>query len=321
MPPLTQHIPELSRERQSTYTEKNPDLKYFAVCGDDRGLTQESAAMTSKDGYADPNEALRVFGGLEGFARMSAAVIIAQHGQDTFVELFGSGFNSFAKEVGARAESDAVRVSFCNHTAEKNEDDAAKLNLSSDKGLGCAHGANAQLVTELNADTGVVARGKSEEHVLFNDQASEEYIDKIAQANLQAARIFSHDGEKSYNLNRDDFVAIQAPIVVVAGDHLPAKSTVVALNFNTDKISRPRLANEQGIGFYDQDVTQIAEAMIRTFPELQLDSRLVMETVIHDVRPTRKALAGSENLELEDLEIQTFGDPLDALAYLSSIKI
>ena len=63
------------------------------------------------------------------------------------------------------------------------------------------------------------------------------------------------------------------------------------------KVSSPGVANAAEKPFYDNDVTAVAEMIMRAFPELRLNPRIILAAMDHDIRATRAALAAHEGLE------------------------
>ncbi len=309
-------ISELSAERQATYSERDRTQRCFCLCGDDRCLTAESTDALKREGAASPDNALRVFGGAQGIAHIFAVSIAAQYGRQKLQEITDGDFVGFIKNVSTRC--DELGFIACNHSADKNEEDRCNVNPSSKNGIGCARLANAQTVAELNYSEDIIKLGKNEERAIFT-ASDDSYIDTIATANQHIVSVFTNEGQKTFNAGRSELIAAGSPVGLVTGAHAPADETVVALNFHPNKVSNPRMAYERNLAFYDIDVTQVAELVMKLQPELNLQPRIIFEAILQDVRATRKALAASENKSPEDLKIEIYGRAEDGLAYLNSI--
>lgn len=315
-PTTIYEIPELSAERQATYSERDRHQRYFCLCGDDRCLTAESADALRRENAASPDNALRVFGGAQGIAHIFAVSLVAQYGIQKLQEITNGDFVEFISTVSTRC--DELGYIACNHSADKNEEDRCNVNPDSKNGIGCARLANAQTIAELNYSEDIIELGKNEERAIFT-ASNDSYIDTIAAANQQIVVVFTDEGQKTFNAGRGELIAAGSPVGLVAGAHAPVGETVVALNFHPNKVSNPRIACERNLAFYDIDVTQIAELVMKLRPELNLQPRIIFEAILQDVRATRKALAASENKAPEDLKIEVYGRAEDGLAYLNSI--
>jgi hypothetical protein len=308
-------IPEISAERQATFVEKNPDGTYYLFCGDDRNLTEESAAKLRQEGIEDPDTAMRYYGGVVGVARVLAVALAVQYGADALNQYPGS-FQDLIKDQEQRIAA-TQNVKPGAHSAESNEGSATELNSSSESGIGCAYGAGAQVITEISSNPDLIALGKAEAPRLSGE--NESMVDAIAQANQAVAAHFS-EGGKSFNLHRHDLEDLEAPIAILEGSHAPVDQTVVMYNYHVDKISNPRTANERGIPSYDNDLTQVAEALILANLELDLNPRILLDVMDQDIRSVREALASHEGKHAADLKIERYGDYEAAVAYLESIK-
>lgn len=312
---LVNQIPEISPERQSTFVEKNPDGTYYLFCGDDRNLTIESAEHLRQIGIEDPDTAIRYYGGIVGITRVYAVAFVLQHGIEALAAL-GDLFPDEVKEQKARI-TNSQKVLAGTHSAESNENDSASLNPESDSDIGCKYAAAVQTVTILNSEPDVITTGKSESTRL----TGQDLTDQIAQANAQVANLYSKNGQTSFNLVRHDLIDLDGPVAIVAGSHAPIDEVVAVCNFYPNKVSNPRQANDSGVSFYNNDMTQVAEMIIRANPDADLDPRILLAVMDQDIRATREALASAEGKHAADLRLERYGTYEDAVAYLESIKV
>lgn len=308
--------PEISAERESAFAEKNPDGTYYLFCGDDRNLTPESAEALSSPDTEHPDTAIRYYGGEVGPARVLAVAIAAQYGPEALQAYQGS-FADFVQDQSSRISA-ALKVRLGVHSARDNEGNGSQLDGASEKGIGCAYAAGAQAVTQLSGSEALVNLGQAEERQLFGEGAG--YVDRVAEANRAVESHFSQGGQVSFGLDRSDLQRLAAPVAILEGAHASVDQAVVVMNFHADKISNPRRANETNVPFYNNDVTQVAEMLIRANPDLNLDPRILLAVMDQDIRATREALASHEGKHADDLRVERYGDPQAAIAYLESIK-
>lgn len=308
-------IPETSPERQAAYHEKQPGEKYLYICSDDRGVTPENRALLLGLGVADPDTAIRYYGGTFGLSRVLAVTTVVQHG----VEALGSdninGFVATSQERIRAANPDVVPTK---HTAEANEGNPSRFNPGSEQGLGCAYAGSIGAVTGFNTDPAVQALAEHEVG------AASGAFDPITKANEQIVDAL-FGGDANFQVTRRDYIELDdSPTVVLKGSHAKPiddgdiKAATVVLNYG-QKISNSRQANEAKVPFYGCDVTQTAEILLRAFPELHLDPPLLLNVMEADIAATRKALVGGEGHAAEELKLERYGDREEAIAYLESL--
>lgn len=308
--------PEISAERESTFAEKNPEGTYYLFCGDDRNLTTESAEALAGTETEHPDTAIRYYGGEVGAARVLATAVAMQYGAEA-LQTYSGSFADFVKDQGQRI-STVLKVQPGVHSAHDNEGNATHLDDDSEKGIGCAYAAGAQAVTNLSSSEALVDLAQTEEQQLFGANAG--YVDRVAEANRAVESHFSHGGQVGFGLDRSSLQQLDAPVAILEGAHASVDQAVVVMNFHVDKISNPRRANETNVPFYNNDVTQVAEMLIRANPDLNLDPRTLLAVMDQDIRATREALASHEGKHADDLRVERYGDPEAAIAYLESIK-
>lgn len=312
-------VKEVSADRAATFLVKDPTKKYLLSCGDDRNMTDASAdhlRSTFVDiDLADPNTAIRYYGGGIGIARITATVVAAQYGPRG-LEQFGNDFVAFVSDNQQRVEATSGVV-LTEHSAEGNEGNPDHIDEDSTNGLGCAYAANVGTVSLYNQDPDTASLAKHEAVALgVNEQL---VMSTVAQANANVSDHFFVDN-KAFGFTRKEYGLLQnMHDVILAGSHAHTTEAVVVVNFHADKVSNPQAANESGVPFYNNDVTQVAEMIMRAYPELNLDPKIILSVMLEDIAATRKALAAGDGLEAKDLKLEYYGNPAQAIEYLESI--
>lgn len=295
---------------EAFFRERKDDEVLNIGCGDDR----------------DPAEAenmawLRYYGGIAGMARVTLVTLLLQYGENS-IRPFEGKFINFAKEFSNRIESASEgKLVAGMHSAEGNEGGLA-YNPHSENGLGCAYAALIGTVTSLNADEGVVQLGVVEQGNIFGTTDHLATPQRIADANANVGKAMFGDHYETFGLTRADYAALDVPVTTLRGKHAPAANTNVVINFTPNKISDPVKAATDGRPFYDNDVTQVAEAILTAYPELDLDPEILLRVMEHDIRATRAALVHHETHEADAsrLEVLTLGSANEAIQYLNAIK-
>lgn len=318
MEPAVVEIPEASPELQATYEAFDPNQKYYVFCGDDRPLTAENSQALEQNGVASPDNAVRTFGGAFGTARALAVTLLAQQNG-----IAASTLSSFRGNFVGWANSSASRLAERTnlvpgmHSADGNEGNAVHFDENSEKGLGCAYAANAETVGEINTNPDIVAFA---EHVIQKLGSSPRNLDSIEEANYKVKELFSVDGQKSFNLSREDVSRIEIPTAIVKGSHAPVDDTVIVINLQHDMVSNPRKAVELGKPAYDVDAVIECAAALKAYPELDLDPRIMLESKILDICATAEALAASEGKHAWDFTYKKLGNFEDAVSTLEEVK-
>lgn len=305
---------EISELKEATFVEKDPKATYYLSCGDDRNLTEESGAALAELGVESPDLTIRYYGAAIGGSRVVLTTLAEQYGEDGFDGLPDS-FTEAVDDFARRAESSS-KVRMTVHSAEKNEASTAHFDTDSTNGLGCAYAGGVKVVTELNQDKSVQTLAAAE----FTDMSGESVAqNSIASANrLVSERFFS---DMQSGLTRSDYTELGLPVAIHAGEHAHASEATVVVNFHADKVSNPRHANEEAVPYYDNDVTQMAEIILRAYPEYELDPETLLKVMINDIAATRQALASHDDLQASDLRLETYGSYHDAVAYLKALEI
>lgn len=306
-------MPELSPELAATYEMRDPKIIYELGCGDDRPPTQESLTTLAEKG-TDPNEAmLRYYGGLTGVTRVLLLTLLAQGKREIIDSQFNGSFVDVMKNIKSDIEAkNKVRLAL--HTAEGNEGNPIQFDPTSENNVGCAYAANAATIAEICATDPTHAKLTQREGQLLGNTRS-------VAGNVQAANRALNDryftDTSVAGLTRTDFTEMGVPIQVLRGAHAAAEDTLVVMNFSIDQLSNSTKAAATGRPFYNNDVTQVAEMLIRTYPEFKLDPTTLFAVMDQDIRATRAALTGGNATELEQARI---GNPEDAIAYLESVQ-
>lgn len=307
-------VPEVAPNIAATYENKNPNTKYEVGCGDDRPKTSESHTALQQAGTAPETTAMiRYYGAAAGMARVLGVAVAAQS-PDALAQYSGS-FVAFTKEVVDRIEATS-NVTVEMHSAESNEGNPAAFNPDSAEGLGCAYAANVGKLADICVrDNGHSDLTITEGTSLLGDSVEHELVKR---ANDAFGSHFFGTEYGTAGLTRNNYVELGLPTQVLKGSHAKPQDTFVIANFESDKVSNPTLAAQEGLQFYNVDVTQVAEMLMRAFPELNLDPEVLFAVMDQDIRATRVALAGGN---AADLELRRLGDPQMALTYLKSLQI
>lgn len=314
--PRVPKTPELNGDYLATYEVKRPDIKYAVGCGDDRPLTDESRETLLDTGHEslETGAYIRYYGGEAGMARVFATVALTDGFGDT-LKAMGDSFVEVMTEVRRRIEATS-HVVLNLHSAESNEGSPTTFAPGSENGLGCAYAANLGVVGQICADfPDHKALSDTETTDLFGDTANSEEIRK---ANQTFDDLYFPD-PSIVGLSREEYVEAGVPVQILKGKHAPAAETRVAINFTPDRVSNPQRATEEGKPFYNNDVTQVAEMLIRAFPELNLQPETLLRVMDSDIRATRFALAKDEG-GAEALKVYRVGSPAEALKYLHKVK-
>jgi hypothetical protein len=307
-------MPELSPELAATYENKDPYTIYELGCGDDRAPTPESHAALVEEG-ADATEAmLRYYGGLAGVTRVLILTLLAQERRDLIDKEFSGSFVDVMKNVKSAVEAANNNVRLELHTAEASEGNPAYFDPNSQTDVGCAYAANVATIGAICAtDPNHADLTQQESQSVYNTPLTASKV-QVANDVLNATYFADPD---VVGLTREDFTDVKAPIQVLKGGHADPNDTLVAINFTTDKLSNPTKAAAAGTPFYNNDVTQVAEMLIRTYPDFELDPTIMFAVMDQDIRATRAALTGGDATALKQARI---GDPEEAIAYLKSIQ-
>lgn len=310
----TVEIPEISPEVMATYETKDVDAVYELDCGDDRRATDASRHALNEAGVAPETSAvIRYYGAAVGITRVFGTAVVAQYGEDALRSYAQGSFVDFTKDVVTRVEN-KNNVKLVVHTGESNEGNPAQFDPNSENGLGCAYAANVGAVANICANN-------EDHHSLTKEEApaliSTSVQDTVVQrANETFGKYFFGDEYAQVGLTRQDYVELDLPVEVVEGNHAPANETFVVANYTLDKLSNPVTAEQAGLKFYENSVTQVAEMLMKAFPELQLKPEVLFSVMDQDIRATRAALAGGS---AADLELRRYGDPKVALDYLNAL--
>lgn len=306
--------PELSPELQATYEEKQPDIYYALGCGDDRDLTEASRAKLVAENLEslETGAYLRYFGARAGIARVFILAMLAKNQGEALKEM-GVSFVDVMNKVAEQVEA-KNKVVLVLHSAESNEGSTDHFNPESENGLGCAYAANAGALGHISAEFpphGDLSRIETAD--LFGNTHND---DLVAGANAAFVRMYFPDPAVA-GLSRKDFDDTGAPVQILRGSHAPVDQTLVAINYSPDKVSNPQTAHEQGTPFYNNDVTQVAEMLMRAFPEYDLDPETLLRIMDSDIRSTRTALAGDAGPAA--LQVYRIGTPAEAIAHLTNV--
>lgn len=306
-------VPEISDKLKATYVDR-PDGPVACGCGDDRTCSHASSKhIRQENGVNTQGAILRYFGGGLGAARIMLVTLAAQRGAEGLAAFAGRDIFDITAELSQRAK-DADNVVFALHSSTGSEHDEAKLNPDSEDPLACAYAGSLGGVSTGSFSGVVLAASLAEGASLFGQAAIGKY-DGLAEAN----RLFistTLDGRENFSATREDYIRSGVPVMLLSGNHVNSSQTKSVTNYKIDKLSSPDLAHNQGYPFYNNDVTQVAATIIKSYPEHQFDPLTMLMAMDLDIRSTRAALSGGNPL---DLELARYGDAKEALDYLSNL--
>lgn len=307
------NVPEIDEQLQTIYEDK-PAGPVICGCGDDRTCTHASSRVIEQE-FGPPAEGaiMRYFGGQLGGARIVLVTLAAQYGEKGLADFMGRDFIDIAADFGQRAK-DRANVIFAVHSSTGSEANEAGLNAGSTEPVGCAY---ASLLGGVSAGTfseAVRHNSLVECPGIFGTDINLE-IERVCSANrLFVTNILS--GRHNYSVGRQDYARAKAPVMLLDGSHADNRRTLAVDNFRPDKISNPTAAHNIGRPFYNNDITQVAEVIIKSYPEYKFDPLTLLLAMDIDVRSTRAALAGGDPAALQ---LQRYGDARVALDYLSNL--
>lgn len=307
-------IAHISPEREATFIDVDPTQEKFAgFCADDRQPTDESDATNKAQGF--PSEYFRYFGGRYGVSK-TTAVGLAVSIDPKVLEEYGGTFLEFDEEVAKRIELTSGVV-FGKHSAEKNEENPTDLHIGSCQCMGCLYAVNIGKVGVLNFDDGNVDQlAQTEQAALFGGV---DMIDGIKTGNRAFMGHFGLDDK--FSIDRTTAIADGSPVSILQGEHAGIDDGVVVVqNFNAGRISNPGKAIEGKVPFYNNDVAAVGEMILKAFPELPLDPKILLGVMDHDIRATRAALAGLEGKSVDQMPLERYGSVDSALRLLSSVR-
>lgn len=306
-------LPETSPERAATYEIKDLEQHYHFICGDDRELTEKSAEALSESDTERIEAFLRYYGGAYGITRVLLTTLLAMGQNEIIAEQFGGSFTEATRSVKHDVEK-FNNVSLDLHTAEGNEEGSASFNLNSTKAPGCAYGANIAVIGTLCYENEALKQLTRREGIDI-EGGDLGLSETVRMANKKFVEHFATEG--AAGMSRQDFAAVDTSIAVLEGDHAKPVDVVAVLNFTHDKISNPKRANSVDKPFYNNDVTQVAELLMRTYPDLHLVPEILFAVMDQDIRATRAALAGGDATAIRQ---ERLGDPKEAIEYLYDLQ-
>ena len=311
-------MPEVSEEIKNTFTK----IEYPLVlgCGDDRGCTDESAAALTELGLPMDRAFARLFGGKFGAANILAVAAAAQHGPDFVQRRLGTDFYALSEELSQRAKQHGVYM--LAHSAQSNEDNPAQININSENAVGCARIAALGQVNDIAANNQLAIRvGEADAEAIFGNLETTTSFPELAEKFAQTSNIFFGDNPKSFAIARDEIIKTNTQAMVLKGSHAPSEQAKHVINLEWDELSDANEAAVRQIYYYNNDVVVVAAALIKSYPELELDPNILINTMLLDAAATRTALAAGDGApDPQRIESLRNGDGREALAYLYSLN-
>jgi hypothetical protein len=282
------------------------------TCGDDRIVASASMKELSGQGLPVDRPFLRLFGGKYGAANILAVAVTAQYGPEYTQDKLGRDFHGLADEVAGRAAD--LNVFMISHSSEDAE--------RGQGALGCARISALGKLNQISAKDQLSIRvAEADSESLFGISGRKSGFHEIPGAFAMASRIYFGSRPQDYAITRKD--TAREPVMILAGGHAdPEKDGVIhVVNLQKDRVSDVNEAVARGHYFYDSDVTIVAETLMRSFPELHLDPRFLLNSMLLDQSATRAALAaaGGGAADPQRIPSHRYGGGREALDYLSSL--
>ena len=311
-------MPEISEARKTTFHRL--ELPVVLSCGDDREAKPESITELASLGLPVDRPFLRLFGGKYGAANILAVTTTAQYDPQYTRSKLGHDFHGLAEEVAGRAAD--LRVFMISHSSEGAERDPAKIHPELESPLGCARIAALGKVNQLSARDQLTIRvAEADSESLFGLSGQAAGFHELPGAVAQSSHLYFGEQPQNYSISRKQVAG--SPVIVLAKDHAKpeAEGVIHVVNLKSDMVSDVSEAVAKGVYYYDSDVTIAAEVLMRSFPELGLDPRILLNVMLLDQAATRTALAASDGGPADPQRIpsQRYGDGRVALDYLSSL--
>lgn len=307
-------VPEINSRLTATYEDKPAGL-IICGCGDDRTCSHASSEhIRQETGVNTQGAILRYFGGGLGAARIMLVTLAAQRGREGLAGFKGRDIFELTAELSERAKATA-NVVFALHSSTGSEGNDRKLNYDSQDPVACAYASQLGGVSTGSFSEVIISASLAEGPSLFGKYYKPDMFHKLADAN-QLFVSAALNGKENFSSSRQDIARSGAPVMLLNGDHARSSRTMSVTNYRVDKISNPDLAHQQGQPFYNNDATQVAEAIIKSYPEYKFDPLTMLMAMDLDIRSTRAALAGGDPL---GLQLQRYGTAQEAVDYLSSL--
>lgn len=311
-------MPEVSEEIKNTFTK----IEYPLVlgCGDDRGCTDESAAALTALGLPMDRAFARLFGGKFGAANILAVAATAQHGPDFVQHRLGTDFYALSEELSQRAKQHGVYM--LTHSAQSNEDNPAQINRNSEKAVGCARIAALGQVNDIAANNQLAIRvGEADAEAIFGNLETTISFPELAEKFAQTSNLFYGDNPKSFAIDRGVIIKTNTQAMVLKGSHARSEQAKHVINLEWDELSDANEASARQIYYYNNDVVVVAAALIKSYPELELDPNILINTMLLDAAATRTALAAGDGTpDPQRIESLRNGGGREALTYLHSLN-
>jgi hypothetical protein len=313
-------VPEIDDELKSTYKDR-PEGVVFLGCGDDRDCSTESSlhlrSEIEKTGIYVPTEAyLRIFGGIYGLSWNALVTADVQAGRAAGRNFDMEDYLEFSRFLAVRA-SQLNQVIATQHSATAQEMGPV-LKPDIEDPVGCAYAHGKGEIAYIAGYEPNVQRVSQQEWVGLGGQIKDRDEDrKFQAATRQVAHSCFGDDPRSFSVSRGDFTKMGTPTMVLRGEHADPEQTLVVANFTLDKLSVPHAAHDIGRPYYGVDVTQSAELIMKSLPELNLDPEILVRSILRDSCATRGALAGGDPTKLR---LARYGDMQTALEYLKAVK-
>ena len=198
--------------------------------------------------------------------------------------------------MGADRDRRAVKPIL--HSAANNEHPYGAFNVHGHDSMGCAYcgGVGATSALLLDTDSTLISSiAKTDQVAIFGN---DRYTNELFEAHSIFLELATEGHGGGFAVNRQDYVnqiKRGMPVMILAGSHAAARDTGLIHNFDTETVGSASKAAADGKAFYRQDITRVTEAILRNFPELDLDPEVLMRAFLLDSTPVRAVLASHDN--------------------------
>jgi hypothetical protein len=252
----------------------------------------------------------------------------AQNGAERGSELIQQvgGFEGMLKQVISvmgSDESDQAIIPLL-HSAEDNEEADGTFCMHGSSPTGCAYcggvGATSVLILDESRffdDGATIASVAEKDQLLTFGERNHVNFSALLMAHQIFLDVATGGVGGNLTVSRQDYIDQinnGVPVMILAGSHASVDGTGVVHNFVLGDIGSANMANQDGLPFYRQDIAQITMAVLRNFPELNLDPEVLMRAFMLDSTPVRTVLASHDaalhgSLDPRNLAMGARGNP------------
>jgi hypothetical protein len=302
-------VKTMPNEREKHFVDIDTLTQIAVGCGDERCVCKNSLkGLESEDGNLE--HFIRCYGGPFGLAH-TLMLNIANVKEPNNIGIRNS-LSSHKSAVGLVISrlTEAGMVPML-HSDNSSEGGTVFNGDSDNPDVGCAFAKKLGIITDLMNRDYVVEASKE---YINSQNGNPSEIESIMHAKWQ---MVEQGVDENFNYNRADFCELVNNVAVLDGPHKDAEDTALVLNY-TNKVSRPTPDKP----FYDVDVKQVAEILIKLFPEIDFDANTLLSSIELQSITTAHALAlgtRKEGSNLEMLALEVYGDRMQALLEIQQL--